>query len=117
MVYTAISRKVFAKSACDIPERYCGWFSVHCSSKKFARMARKTMDVCLRVLKGSKESRLDSYSVRNTVLLIPHITFRYCPMHIFSDNLSQNSCMQDVCHVTPVLWPLSVVQWRSIDLD
>ena len=85
MVYTAISRKVFAKSACDIPERYCGWFSVHCSSKKFARMARKTMDVCLGVLKGSKKSRLDSYSIRNTVLLIPHITFRYCHMHIFSE--------------------------------
>ena len=26
--YTAISRKVFGKSACDNPERYCGWFRV-----------------------------------------------------------------------------------------
>ena len=33
--YTAISRKVVGKTAHDNPERYCGWFCVHCSSKKF----------------------------------------------------------------------------------
>ena len=76
------------------------------------------MDIYLRVLKESNKSRFDSYSVRNVVLVIPHITFRDWCVHIFSDNLSQNSCMQDVCHMTLVLWPLSVVQWRSvIDLD
>ena len=37
------------------------------------------MDICLRVLKKSNESRFDSYSVRNSVLI----------MHIFSDNLSR----------------------------
>ena len=26
VLYTAISRKVFGKSARDNPERYCGWF-------------------------------------------------------------------------------------------
>ena len=49
--YTAISRKVVEKSARDNPERYCGWFLVHCFSKKFQTMAREAMDVCLRVLK------------------------------------------------------------------
>ena len=81
--YTAISRKVVRKSARDNPERYCGWFWVHCSSKKFERMAREAMDVCLRVLKESNKSRFDSYSVRNSVLIISHITFRDCRVHIF----------------------------------
>ena len=48
--------------------------------------------LCLRALKESNENRFDSYSVRNSVLSISHNTFRDCPMHIFSDNLSRNSC-------------------------
>ena len=30
---TIQSRKVFGKSACNNPERYCGWFCVHSSSE------------------------------------------------------------------------------------
>ena len=48
----------------------------------------KARDVCLRVLKESNKSRFDSYSVRNSVLIISHITFRDCRAHIFPDNLS-----------------------------
>ena len=81
--YKAVSRKVVGKSARNNPERYCGWFWVHCSSKKFERMAREAMDVCLRVLKESNKSRFDSYSVRNSVLIISHIIFRDCRVHIF----------------------------------
>ena len=66
--YTAVSRKVVEKSARDNLERYCGWFLVHCFSKKFQRMARNSMDVCLRVLKESNKSRCDSYSVKNKCL-------------------------------------------------
>ena len=51
------------------------------------------MDICLRVLKESNKSRFDSYSVRNSVLLISRTTFRDCRVHIFSDNLSRNSCI------------------------
>ena len=51
------------------------------------------MDICLRVLKESNQSRFDSYSVRSSVLNISHITFRDFRLHIFSDNLSRNSCM------------------------
>ena len=51
------------------------------------------MDVCLRVLRESNKSRFDSYSVRNSELIVSHITFRDCRVHIFSDNLSQNSYM------------------------
>jgi len=36
------------------------------------------MDVCSRVLKESNKIRLNSYSVRNSVLSISHITFRDC---------------------------------------
>ena len=93
--YTAISRKVVGKSARDNPERYCGWFWVHCSSKKFEKMAGEAMDLCLKVLKESNKTKFDSYSVRNRVLIISHITFRDCHVHIFSDNLSWNSCIHN----------------------
>ena len=46
------------------------------------------MDVCLRVLKGDYKRSFDSYSVRNSVLIIFQITFRDCRVHIFADNLS-----------------------------
>ena len=58
------------------------------------------MDICLRVLKESNKSRFDSYSVRNSILIISHITFRDCRGHIFFDNLSRNSCIL-VCAVCP----------------
>ena len=38
--------------------------------------------------KKKEQSRLDSYSVRNSVLIVSHITFRDCRVHILSDNLS-----------------------------
>ena len=52
------------------------------------------MDLCLKVLKESNKTKFDSYSVRNSVFIISqHITFRDCRVHIFSDNLSGNSCI------------------------
>ena len=51
--------QLFGKKARENPERFCGWFPVDCSSKKFARMALDAMDVCLRMLKESDKSRLD----------------------------------------------------------
>ena len=56
-------------------------------------MAQEAVDVCLRVLKESNKRSFDSYSVSNSVLIISHITFRDCRVHIFADNLSRNSCM------------------------
>ena len=47
-------------------------------------MAREAMDICLRVLKESnKLSRFDSYNVKNSVLIVSHITFRDCRVDIF----------------------------------
>ena len=67
----------------DNPERYCGWFWFHCSSKKFEGVAWEAIDVFLRMLKESNNRRLYNYSVRNSVLIISHITFRDCRVHIF----------------------------------
>ena len=91
--FTAISRKV-GKNARDNPERYCGWFWVHCSSKKFERMAQEAIDLCLLMLKESNNRRFESYRAKNSVLIKSHIASRdHCRVHIFSDNLSRNSCM------------------------
>ena len=50
-------------------------------------MARGAIYIRLRVLKESNKSRFDSYKVRNSVLILSHITFRDCRVHISSDNL------------------------------
>ena len=89
-----LSEKVHA----TIPKGIVGGFEFTVLSKKFERMAQEAMDICLRVLKESNKSRFDSYSFRNSVLLISHTTFRDCRLHIFSDNLSRNSCI-DNSHV------------------
>ena len=60
VLYTAVSRKVVGKSARDNPERYCRWFCLLCSAKKFERMAREA--ICSQVLVESNKSRFDSYS-------------------------------------------------------
>ena len=74
-------------------------------------MTGEVIGVCLQVLKESNESRFDSYSVRNSVLNISHITFRDCRVLIFSDNLSRNSCMGDalsVSFIVPCLSPIAI---------
>ena len=50
-------------------------------------MAREAKEICWRLLKESNKSRFDSYSVRNSVLVISHITFWDCRVLIFSGNL------------------------------
>ena len=91
---TAISRKVVGKSARDNPESYsAGDFEFTVLQRLIERMAREAMNICLRMLKESNKSRFDSYSARNSELIVAHINFRDCRVHIFSDNLSRNSCM------------------------
>ena len=43
-----------------IPKGIVGGFEVHCSSKKFEKMTREAMNVCLRVQKESNKCRFDS---------------------------------------------------------
>jgi len=63
------------------------------------------MDVCLRVLKESNKSRFDIYSVKNSVLIISHITFRDCRVNIYSVNLFEiavlNGC-KPTCTLTRI---------------
>ena len=70
-------------------------------------MVLETMDLCLQLLKKRNNSRFDSYSVRNRLLIISNITFRDCRVHIFSDHLSRNSCT----HYTEELF---VTTWKAI---
>ena len=91
-------------------ERYCEWFGVHCSSKKFERMAWEAIDVCLQLLKKeSSNRRFDSYSARNSILIISHITFQDCRVHIFSDKLSLGAVIKDaLCRVTNIYFLLKI---------
>ena len=57
----------------------------------FQRNLKKWQDIWLQVVKEINKSRFVRYTVRNHVLIISHTTFWDCHMHIFSDNLSQNS--------------------------
>ena len=65
------------------PKGIVGGFKFTFFQKKIDRMAGEAMDIRLWVLKESNKSRFDSYSVRNSVLNISHITSRDCRVHIF----------------------------------
>ena len=87
-------KKGCRKCECDNPKGIAGGveFTEH-SSKKFERMARETIDICLPVLKESNKSRFNNAVIRNSVLIISHITFTGLSHVHFLDNLSQNSRM------------------------
>ena len=91
--YTAISRKG-EKSARDDPERYCGWFWAHDSSKKFEIVAREAMDVCVRMLDFSNKSRFVNCSTSGTVYWSNPILSFGIVAYTFSPNtFLQNSCI------------------------
>ena len=90
VLYTAVSRKVVGKSARDNPERYCGWFCLPCSPKKFERMAREATDICWRVLMESNKSRFDSYSREEQCIdHIPHYLPGLSRAHFFRQPFSK----------------------------
>ena len=62
-----------------------GWWLLRLSAKILALLRVSVNFNQLRLT--SNKSRFNSYSVRNSVLIISHITFRDCRVHIFSDNL------------------------------
>ena len=67
-------------------------FRVHCPSKKFERLSREVMDICLGVLKESDKSRFDSHNRVKNVLIIFHIThntFRDCRVQFFPQPFSK----------------------------
>ena len=53
-------------------------------------MAQEAMDACLRVLKESNKRRFDGSCVRNSILIISHVTFRDCRRaHFFRQPFSK----------------------------
>ena len=58
------------------------------------------MDICLRVLKESNKSRFDRYSVSNSVLIIFHLNFWDCRMHIFFPTTFLEIAVNNLCPTT-----------------
>ena len=73
MAYIAILRGVVEKVLSTIPKGIVGGFEFTVLQRNLKKMAREAMDLCLRLLKERNKSRFDSYSVRNSVLIIAHI--------------------------------------------
>ena len=83
-VYIQLFRKRLSEKVhATIPIGIVGGFEITVLHRNFERMVREAMDVCFLVLKRNSKSRFDSYSVRNSVLIISHITFRDCRLHFF----------------------------------
>ena len=94
-----LSRKVHA----TILKGIVGGFEFSFFQRNLKELARKAMEMCLRVLKESNKSRFDSYSRQEQCIdHIPYYPFRGCRVHMFSDKLSRNSCM----------WPLTLTVCR-----
>ena len=68
-----------------------GWWLLRLSAKILALLRVSVNFNQLRLT--SNKRRFNGYSVRNSVLIISHITFRDCRVHIFSDDLSRNICI------------------------
>ena len=86
-----LSEKVHA----TIPKGIVGGFEFSVLQRNLKELARNAMEMCFRVLKESNKSRFDSYSRQEQCIdHIPVITFRDCRVHIFTDNLSRNSCIR-----------------------
>ena len=62
-------------------------------SGNLKELAQKAMKMCLRVLTERNKVGSTATVVRNSISIISHITLRDCRVHIFSDNLSRNSCI------------------------
>ena len=85
-----LSRKVHA----TILKGIVGGFEFSFIQRNWKELERKAMEVCLRVLKESNKSRLDSYSHQEQCIdHIPYYLSGLARAH-FSDNLSRNSCIR-----------------------
>ena len=70
-----------------------GGFEFSFFKRNLKELARKAMEMCLRVLKESNKSRFDNYSRQEQCTdHIPYYLSVLSRVH-FSDNLSRNSCM------------------------
>ena len=78
-----------------------GAFEFSFFQRNLKELARKAMEMCLRVLKESIKSRFDSYSRQEQCIdHIPYYLSGLSRAH-FSDNLSPNSCILLFVKVRP----------------
>ena len=89
LFWERLSEKVYATTLKGIVDS-TAWPVLQWNLKEC--MTQETIDVSLWVLKESNKSIFNSYNVRNSVLIVSHITLQDCRVHSFSHNLSQNSC-------------------------
>ena len=74
-----------------------GGFEFSVFQRNLKELARKAMEMCLRVLKESNKSSFDSYSRQEQCVdHIPYYLSGLSRAH-FSDNLSRNSCILNKC--------------------
>ena len=92
--YSYFEKGCRKKVHATIQKSFEGGFEVHCSSKKFEKMAREAMDVCLQVLKGKQQKGVRQLKCQEQC--IDHIPFYLSGLSRaqFSDNLPRNSCIQ-----------------------
>ena len=89
-VYTAISRKVVGKSARSILKGIVGGFEFSFFQRNLKELARKAMEMCLRVLKESNKSRFDSYSRQEQCIdHIPYYLSELSRAHFFRQPFSK----------------------------
>ena len=82
-----LSEKVHA----TISKGIVGGFEFTVLQRNLKELARKAMEMCLRVLQESNKSRFDSYSPQEQC--IDHIPLSGLSLENFPDNLSRNSCI------------------------
>ena len=93
-LFTVISRNVVGKKVhVTIPKGIVGGFEFTVFQRNLKEwQERPWIHVCECYRKATKLGSTGTV-VRNNVLTISHITFQDCRVHIFSDNLSRNSCI------------------------
>ena len=94
---------MWEKVHATIPKGSVGGFEFTVLQRLIERMAREAMDICLRVLKESNKSRFDSYSARNSELIVAHINFWDCRVHIFPTTFLEIAVCTIVNSVGPPL--------------
>ena len=91
--YTQLFReRLSGKVHATILKGIVGGFEFSFFQRNLKELARKAMEMCLRVLKESNKSRFDSYSRQEPCT--DHIPYYLSGLsRAFSDNLSRNSCI------------------------
>ena len=90
---TVFQERLSEKVHVTIPKGIVAGFEFTVVQRNLKEGHAEAMDLCLRVLKESNKSISEGYCVRNNALIISHVTFWDCRVHIVSDNLSRNSCV------------------------